>query len=370
MMASDSRRYLLPVRDLTLTREWLVGRVRLLPTGATRPLIAGYREGSERRFPEWYDRRIDEGVAGRFDESTVAEVSCAEPEAAYEHVADALAVLRLLQHQQSPTVDTDWQTFGLPGQVAQWHVEFLNLTNGASEGFLRGGAQPGWEFSDDDHSAFQADSGLQFLSHALAKDDRTRLEQRAVLAARLLSASTLEQDPDQKLLAAVMAVEVLLGDDDSGPQKFRLARRHAFLTCLAPTGDMCGRDRPSCRYLALDPANSAQRQQITALVDQAQSDVGVRCTMYLDVINLYNARSRAVHEGTVGADLPAVRNALYPVYRWMVPEALRWYAACVGDDLQALDEEIARVARERPPGHSPDQAAQQLMRAVHARLVP
>ena len=358
MMASDSRRYLLPVRDLTLTREWMVGRVRFLPPGATRPLIAECRGGSDRRFPEWYDKRIDEGVANRFDESTVAEVFCAEPEAAYEHVADALAVLRLLQHQLSPMIDTDWQTFGLPGQVAQWHIEFLNLTNGAADGFLRGGAQPGWAFSDDDHSAFHADSGLQFLSHALAKDDRTRLERRAVLAARLLSTSTLEQDPDQKLLAAVMAVEVLLGDDDSGPEKFRLARRHAFLTCLVHTRDMCGRDRPSCRYLALDPGNSAQRQEITALVDRAQSDVRIRCTMYLEVIGLYDARSRAVHEGTAGADLEAVAKALYPVYRWMVPQALRWYAACVGDDLESLDEEIARVARERPPERNPDASAQ------------
>ena len=358
MIASDSRRYLLPVRELTLTREWVVGRVRFLPSGATRALVAECRGGSDRRFPERYDKRVDEGVAKRLDESTVAEVFCAEPEAAYEHVADALAVLRLLQHQLSPMVDTDWQTFGLPGQAAQWHIEFLNLTNGAADGFLRGGAQPGWAFSDDDHSAFQADSGLQFLSHAMAKEHRTRLERRSVLAARLLSTSTLEQDPDQKLLAAVMAVEVLLGDEDSGPQKFRLARRHAFLTCLVPTREMCGRDRPSCRYLALDPAHSAQRHAITALVDLAQSDVTIRCTMYLDVIGLYDARSRAVHEGTAGADLEAVGKALYPVYRWMVPEALRWYATCAGDDLPSLDEEIARIARERPPEPNPDASAQ------------
>jgi hypothetical protein len=348
-MAPDSHRYLLPVRDLTVTREWAVGRVRFHPAGATRPLIAESRESSERRFPEWYDRRIDEGVAARFDQSTVAEVFCAEPEAAYGHVADALAVLRLFQHRQSPRVDTDWQTFGLPGQVPQWHVEFLSLTNGASEGFFRGGAQPGWAFSDDDYPAFQTDSGLQFLSRALAKDDRTRLEQRAILATRLLSTSTLEQDPDQKLLAAVMAVEVLLGDDDGGPEKLRLARRHAFLTCLVLTGEMCGRDRPSCRYLALDPGNDAQRREIAALIERARSDGRVRCTMYLDIIGLYNARNRAVHDGTVGADLKTVRNALYPVYRWMVPEALRWYAACAGDDVQQLDDEIARAVRERPP---------------------
>jgi hypothetical protein len=348
-MTPDSHRYLIPVRDLTLTQEWRVGSVRFLPAGAAGPLIAESRASSGRQFPEWYELHIDEGVAARFDESTVAEVFCAEPEQAYDHITDALAVLRLLQHRQSPMVDTDWQTFGLPGQVTQWHVEFLNLTHGASDGFFRGGAQPGWTFSDVDYSAFQADSGLQFLSRALAKDERTRLEQRAILATRLLSTSTLEQDPDQKLLATVMAVEVLLGDDDGGPQKFRLARRHAFLTCLVLTGDMCGRDRASCPYLALDPSNDAQRREITALIERARSDARVRCTMYLDIIDLYNARNRAVHDGTVGVDLNTVRSALYPIYRWMVPEAFRWYAACADDDVEQLDDEIARVVRERPP---------------------
>ena len=191
----------------------------------------------------------------------------------------------------------------------------------------------------------------------MAKEHRTRLERRSVLAARLLSTSTLEQDPDQKLLAAGMAVEVLLGDEDSGPQKFRLARRHAFLTCLVPTREMCGRDRPSCRYLALDPAHSAQRHAITALVTCA--------VRRHDPLHHVPRRYRLVRRPQPGrarrhrgADLEAVGKALYPVYRWMVPEALRWYATCAGDDLPSLDEEIARIARERPPEPNPDASAQ------------
>jgi len=85
------------------------------------------------------------------------------------------------------------------------------------------------------------------------------------------------------------------------------------------------------------------------LVERAQSDASVRCTMYLDIIGLYNARNRAVHDGTVGADLKVVRDALYPVYRWMVPEVLRWYAACTGGDVEQLDDKIARVVCARPP---------------------
>jgi hypothetical protein len=109
----------------------------------------------------------------------------------------------------------------------------------------------------------------------------------------LLSTSTLEQDPDQKLLAAIMAMEVLLGDDESrSSQKYRLARRHAFLACLVVAGSMCGRDRLSCPYLALDPANQAQRADINALVKRARSDPRVRCTAYLDVVELYGDRNR------------------------------------------------------------------------------
>lgn len=167
----------------------------------------------------------------------------------------------------------------------------MDLTTGPSAGFFRGGAVPGWTFSDDDYDAFQAHTGLQFLSRALAKRERTRLEQRAILAARLLSTSTLEHDPDQKLLAAVMALEVLLGEDDDkdGPKKFRMARRYAFLACSVPSGSMCGRDRASCPYLALQPGDKAQRRELEALHGRGDSDVRVQCSTYLRAIGLYNA---------------------------------------------------------------------------------
>jgi hypothetical protein len=348
----DSHRYLLPVSDLVLTGDWSIGCVLLRPQGSTRPLIAQSREARAEQAPHRYDQHLDQGLAARLDESTVAEVACAEPGEAYEHVADALAVLRLLQHERAPMVDTDWQTFGLPGQVAKWQVDFIDLATGPAEGFFRGGAVPGWTFSEDDHDAFQADAGLQFLSRALAKRRRTRVEQRAILAARLLSTSTLEQDPDQKLLAAVMALEVLLGDDSDmrdGPKKFRLARRYAYLACSVPTHSMCGRDRASCAYLALNPDDKTPRRALIALLDRAKSDARVRCSAYLSVIDWYDARSRAAHDGTVGADLKAVRNVLYPLYRWFVPQVYRWYAAHGDDDRHHIDEAIDLAVQERPP---------------------
>jgi hypothetical protein len=294
---------------------------------------------------------VDEKVIPVIDSSTVAEVRCEDPRVAYEHVADALAILRLLQHVRVPSVDTDLQTFGLPGQVAQWQVHFIDLLAGSAEGFFRGGAVPGWAFSEDDHAAFVADAGLQFLSRALANNQRTRLEQRGLLGARLLSTSMLEHDPDRKLLAAVMALEVLIGDDARGPKKFRLARRHSFLACSVPTSSMCGRDRPCYPYLALDPDVRGDAEQLEILRTRHRSgDLRVRCSEYYRIIDLYDARSRAVHDGTVGVQIHDIRNARYPVYRWLMPKVFDWYARHPDDaELRQLGEEIRRTAITRPP---------------------
>src|SRR5262249_6905347 len=151
-------------------------------------------------------------------------------------------------------------------------VDFIDL-EALGHGWFRGGAHPGWEFSIEDHSAFLSDVRFRYLSDALSTSSRSRLQQRSVLGARLLSSSSLAQDPDQKLLAAVMALEVLLADSDSGPQKLRIARRAGFLSCSIPMKSMCGRDRPACQLLALDP--------------------GIRSE--LDEINEINARQRGDH---------------------------------------------------------------------------
>jgi len=346
----DAHVYLVPVPDLTVTQVWDVGDVRFLPAEHIRGLVRDHRSGRTNSLPGWFDQHVDDRVAEVVEPLSVVQVASADARTAYTHVADAVAILRLLQHARAPRVDTDLQTFGLPGQVAQWNVELIDLSAGPGLSYFRGGAAPGWTFSADDYAAFQRDPGLQFLGTALAESDRTALQRRALLGTRLLSTSTLEQDPDQKLLAAVMAVEVLLGDDGKGPKKYRLARRHADLACSVPQASMCGRDRPSCPYLSLDPDVREQRQELQTLHDRARNDVRVLCSEHLRLVDLYNDRSSAVHDGTVGLDLKEVRNSLYPVYRWLIPEVLAWYAAHPDDgELTELDDEIRRTVAARPP---------------------
>ena len=171
-----------------------------------------------------------------------------------------------------------------------------------------------------------------------------------MLGARLLSTSTLEQDPDQKLLACVMALEVLLGDNGRAEKKFRLARRCSYLACSVPMSSMCGRDRPSCWYLALDPDSRQGKRKLAALRLNAASDTRLLCSEHYRIIELYNARSSAVHDGTVGADLETVRRALYPIYRWLIPRVFAWYAKHPGDDeLKELDAAICRTVAGNPP---------------------
>ena len=121
-----------------------------------------------------------------------------------------------------------------------------------------------------------------------------------------------------------------------------------------PTSSICGRDRASCPYLALNPDDKKQSQDVIGLLERSKTDARVLCSEYFRVAGWYGARNRAVHEGTVGEDVKAVRNALYPLYRWFVPQAFRWYAAHGEEALRRLDEEIARVVEENPPERLPD----------------
>ncbi len=226
----------------------------------------------------------------------------------------------------------------------------IDLAAGPAPGWSRGGAFPGWTFSAEDHTYFKKDIGLQFLSRALAAKIRSRLQQRGLLGARLLSTSILAQDPDQKLLNAVMAVEVLIGDRRKGPKTFRLARRHSFLACTGPRGSRCGRDRPACPYLALDPDNKDDKKALQVLEERLLAgDNTVRCSEYYGMRELYHARNGAVHDGSAGLNGATVRDLLFPISRWLIPQVYAWYATHPTDDnLQQLDDEIAATGAIAP----------------------
>ena len=139
-------------------------------------------------------------------------------------VSDALAVLRAVQHMRSPMVGMGHQTFGLPGEVPSAVVDYVIMGDGLTVGAARRGALAGWEFTAEDHQAWETEPAFRFLDEAFTRPepDRTVLQARALLAVRLLSQGWLSYQPDLEVLNSAVALETLLGEATDQDKKFRI----------------------------------------------------------------------------------------------------------------------------------------------------
>jgi hypothetical protein len=184
--------------------------------------------------PVWHDLVAEKVTA--FGQAAVAEVVASALNEAMPQVASALAVLRVVQHMRNPMSDTSRQTLGLPGQVRSARVDYFSLAEELSMGGARIGALSGFAFSDDDHQAWATDPEYRYLDEALkrAETDRTVPQRRALVAIDLLSDAGLSWQSDIALLATVIALEVLLGEERDEDKKFRVARRLSYFMCGWP----------------------------------------------------------------------------------------------------------------------------------------
>jgi hypothetical protein len=345
-----SHRYLFPVLHLTIEEEWEIGPVRLYPAGSTLGLVNGGRARRGWRH-EWYDDHLDEHEIADMEGGTVAVVVAATAQAGYDLVADAVGVLRLFQPTRAPMVDVQVQTFGLAGEIEQWTSAYIDL-DAVGAGWFHGGAHPGWTLRAEDHEAFKADSGWQLLAGSLEPAGRppTRIEARLRLGARLINAALLDYNPDRKLLSLVTGLEVILGEPEWRAKKYWLARRAAFLSCSVPQRSMCGRDRDACHYLAWAPkADGNATPALRDLLSRARIDPRFRCSQYLELLDLYDARNRAIHDGSSGLTVDDVKQIMWRINQWLLPGLLAWCAAHRDADLGALDKEISAAAAARPP---------------------
>jgi hypothetical protein len=125
--ANKSVRLLLPVPGLTVSRMWEVGTVRFYPVGAGGPLVAEARRGDPHGLPDWFNEMSDK-TAADLDRSAVAEVEVTDgADEAIPLIESALAVLRAVQHIESPMSADRIQTFGLPGQTTTALLSYYNL---------------------------------------------------------------------------------------------------------------------------------------------------------------------------------------------------------------------------------------------------
>lgn len=348
--------YLFPIDGLTIDRVWSVDTIDLLPPGSAMTLIEAERQARTARgdpaIPDWQRTIVDDRVREKFAACATARIEAPDVQMAYTRVSDILGVLRLFAAWRLPMANTELQSFGLAGELPWWRAEYVDLAVGAAFGWFWKGTAAAWTFTADDWNAFRDSSGFQYLLSAVAAESgvATALQRRALLGQRLLNRAILDQQADSKLVAVVVALEVLFGESGWHGKGYGIARRTAYLTCSIRTNTMCGRDRPSCLYLALDPSNGAP-QELVNLVKNANAATGTWCDRYLETKYLYERRNCAMHDGISGLSLEQVRTLAWPIYSWLLPAFLDWCAAHPNDDLAALDSEISEAVATRPPAH-------------------
>ena len=197
-------------------------------------------------------------------------------------VDSAVTVLRAVQHMECPMVDIRHQSFGLPGQVTSVLVSYFSLTDRALPGWRRTGALAGWTFGDDGHARWLSDLAYRFLDQALRQpeENRTGLQRRALVAIQLLSNSWLSLQPDVRMLNAVMALEVLLGED-TGTKKHLIARRASYFACGWPGPVYADGTRTACALMSLPLRPSgAPGVELTRLLSQMRAGIARRCSQY------------------------------------------------------------------------------------------
>lgn len=140
----------------------------------------------------------------------------------------------------------------------------------------------------------------------------------------------------------VRALEAIALNRTPGSQTFRLARRLAFLSCGHPDGALCGRDRPTCPYLALDPGVTADWRELKRLVELSDVDFRWRCSAWRDILKWYDRRSDVVHAGDA-LTTDEAHKIEYWTMRYVAPPFLEWLAAHQVNPLEELDAAIAAL---------------------------
>ncbi|MCA1706944.1 MAG: hypothetical protein LC808_28240 [Actinobacteria bacterium] len=335
--AVPSSRFMLPVEGLAVPSTWPVGVVRIEPIEN----VADELRDATAVVPSELARDFEEVKA-------VATLQAEDVDEAVELTTAALGVLRVYQHtwaamqgQLKPT------GFGLPGEVNRASVTYAQRGERSGFGWRMVGGTVGFTFVHPARVDWDNSIGFQFLAGAVGAVNASEGQRRAVLAADLLSQSILSGRPAAKIISVVQALEALLLPRSREPQTFRLARYVAYFGCALSDNSLCGRDRPTCMYLANDPGKEPDRAPLKAWQKRADADSRWRCSEWESTLDLYATRSALVHGEDCRIDLSVSRRAEYRVLRWLLVPILEWLHA--HPDNPAGDLEAALAALPEPP---------------------
>jgi hypothetical protein len=321
-------RFLVPVEGLTLDASLQVGPVTIHNAETVANRLAAHID-----HPSLAESPSVAETTAQLKRWSAAEVEAPDIDGAFRIVRDVVDLLRVFMESRAM-----FQTakFGLPGDVRALHFHYVDLDKPNSLGYRNPGDIVGSGFSPESRQAL-ASSRLAELANLAASPNPPPGPARAMLAVRLLSRAVLEENPALKLLSTVIAIETLLG----GGKTYQLARRAAYLTCGAPEGDLCGRQRPTCPFLTLDPSDEPSRRQIQRLEDAACLDIRERCSEWLDFVNRYKDRSGIAHgDPNFNVSVEDADKDLFWALHYLVPTALEWLLDHPADPAGALESAI------------------------------
>lgn len=329
-------RFLLPVAGLTLRRAWSVGPVLVRPGTQAAALTseAVAKSGDHAGMRGRLEQLGTELAAG-----AIADVTAGSIEAALELTESALDVLRVFKESRRVWAGG---TFGLPGQVYESTIRYIAMDARAGVGGLRRGDHLGTALSEEDEHAWAGSRGIARVASLIDRDDLSDGQVRALMGVRLLSQAMLEHRDAMRLLDVMVAADALLG---RGARSFELARRWVYFGCgpLATEG-LCGRDRPTCPYLALDPARPADLRRLKQLRSRSNVDMRWRCSEWSDLLDRYEARSHVAHGGHPD-DLvkKAGHRAAFWTLHYLLEPVVEWLIDHPENPLGDLDVVIARL---------------------------
>jgi hypothetical protein len=326
--------FLVPIEGLTTLADWKVGPVVVRPAAEA---LNNARQGRALSNVEWFDELIAEQKSGAF-----ATVEAADLDAAIDLVAQAVDVLRVLQHVRYFT--SQLTQFGIAGDVGRGVVSYIQVEGAqVGRGFSRRGNPLGWTFSDPDE--WDRSPVFQWAASAIGASSPSESQRRALVGIQLLSQALVEQRGTFKMVELVGALEAWLLPRQASGQTFRLARAVAFFGCGRHDNDLCGRSRETCPYLQLNPARDAERRELKRLRIKGALPPW-RCSEWHRVVDWYDDRSAVVHGSGPIISYKDASNSLYWVCRYLTEPILQWLADHTTDPVTALEAEIASL----PPG--------------------
>ena len=319
-----------------MPNPWPIGGVVIHPGTAGAELVRGNtpdvaRNPTDRALR--FSRRRTTARSPRFPElrrSTTRSSPC-------------VRVLMRCTSSRSPAASFDRPGSACRAILYGSRIEYVAVWNNAVllGGRFRGDTA-GFSFSAEDFDVWSASASLQFLSAALKDPRPSEGARRAAVGAQLLARAASEHRADLKMLGVASALEAWLLRRVPSGQTLRLARHVAWFGCGRHDDSLCGRDRPVCPYLHLNPAQAKDRTRLKTLRDLSDVNVYWRCSEWQQVMDWYDARSGAAHGDPTAVASDQADQAEFWVAHYLSEPILTWLLDHqidpVGDLERALDE--------------------------------